>query len=166
MNAKKNGCTESVVISFLAENVTSACDIVCAESGKCFVYCGNAVSAVRGNTRLIIKALLCLLSNAYLYGRESLVTVKTVEANGYIKIEVGSGGAFCFDGRGNGLKFVSEVCALHGGHFLIKSQSLSSSAIMIFPRSDSPERASRCPDFLELISDRLSPVYVEFFGMG
>lgn len=157
---------ETADISFIAENITAACDIICSESEKSFVYCGNSTPPAAGSARLIEKALLGLLSNAYLYGAGSLVTVKTLETDNSVQLEIRSGGRFRFNNdKYGGLAFVRKVCREYGGRFLVITDILSAAAVMEFPKSPSGSKVSRSPDFLELISDRLSPVYVEFFGM-
>lgn len=158
---------ENVDISSLCENLTSAFDIFASHNGKNLIYCGNPTCFVYGNYRFIAKAFLNLLSNAYLYGTNSLVTVKTIENESFVKIEVQSGGVFplnTFDG--NGLSFVRKVCARLNGHFLIETRHDSSIAIMVFKKSDCMSNTN-CEeyDFTNLLSNRLSPVYVEMFGM-
>ena len=157
---------QSVNVSSLAESISAACDAIAAPLGVSFIYCGNQSSPVRGNRRLISKALLNLLSNAYLYGSESLVTVKTVDTADFVRLEVQSGGMFlCENEKGRGLSFVRRVCTRHGGNFFIESDILYSRAVMILPKSRGVEKAAQSADFMTLITDRLSPVYVEFFGM-
>lgn len=157
---------QSVNISAVAENISAACDTVAAPLGVSFIYCGNQSSPVSGNRRLISKALLNLLSNAYLYGSGSLVTVKTVEMQDFVRLEVQSGGMFlCENEKGRGLSFVRRVCVRHGGKFFIESDVLYSRAVMILPKSRGVEKPAQSADFITLITDRLSPVYVEFFGM-
>lgn len=163
-------------ISNLTQNLTVACDIVTADNGKNFVYCGNDVSPVACNPRLISKALLSLMSNAYIYSSERLTVTKTIECKNFIKIEVKSGGQFQF-GRyenRNGLRFVNKVCLAHGGRLIIESEKYSSSAIMMIDKSADyskhgnsfPDKTLQStPDFYELLKDRLSPVYTEFFGI-
>lgn len=156
---------ETVDISALAENLTIACDIICADTQSNFIFCGNETSCVHGNGRLLVKAILNLLSNAYLHGKGRLITVKTIEINGYIKIEVKNEGCFSAD-YGKGLNFVRKVCFSGGGAFFIERDIFSTNAIMILKKAS----AKNCkdfyvPDFCEYLTDRLSPVYVELFGM-
>ncbi len=167
MECEKSPSCGSVDISCLTENITAACDIIAADTEKTFVFCGNETCPVYGSARLISKALLNLLSNAYLYGRERLVITKTVETADFVKIEVHSGGAFDFykSESGRGLSFVREVCRSHGGNFFTESDGFTSVCIMIFPKLKKELPSAPNPDFFELVRDRLSPVYVEFFGM-
>lgn len=157
--------SESVEISYLAENVTMAADIIVSETKKNFVYCGNDTSPIIGNTRLISKALLEILSNAFLYGKGNLVTVKTAETKTLVTLEVQSGGRFCFNEADGGLEYVRKLCRFLGARFFIKTDIVSSSAVISFEKAKRTGDVSRCPDFFELLSDRLSPVYVEFFGL-
>jgi len=156
---------EMVNISALVENLTIACDILCADTPLSFIFCGNETSLTCTNGRLLAKAVLNLLSNAYLHGKGRLITVKAVEFAEYIKIEVKNEGYFSSE-YGNGLNFVRKVCALCDGAFFIEQDIFSTNAIMLIKKAP----ANNCkdfyvPDFCEYLSDRLSPVYVEMFGM-
>ena len=156
---------ENVDVSSLVENITLACDIICAENEISFIYCGNDVSHIDGNIKLLTKAILNLLSNAFLYGRGSLVTVKTIEKIDFVQIEVQNEGCLPqnFSFR-NGLTYVKSLCNTLGGHFFIESTLLSVKAVMILPKSKNDKKTTPTPHFCEMLSDRLSPVYVEFFG--
>jgi signal transduction histidine kinase len=159
--------TESVDISTLFENLTYAFDVFASTSGVNFIYCGNTTSPIMGNARILAKAFLNLLSNAFLYGNSKLVTIKTLEIDHHIQIEVQSGGFFPFhNSSGRGLSFVQRTCNYLNGQFLIESKKDSSKAIMCFKRIESPKpHTDTRYDFQNLLSDRLSPVYVEIFGM-
>lgn len=159
---------ETVEISSLCENLTSAFDVFASTSGINFIYCGNKTSAVQGSYRLIAKAFLNLLSNAYLYGNTNLVTVKTLETQNYIRVEVQSGGVFSFNTFfDKGLSFVQQTCSCMDGQFLIESEKDSSKAIMCFKKSIYPRTSLDTRyEFFNLLSDRLSPVYIEIFGMS
>lgn len=155
---------EIVNISALAESITVACDIIVAETGISFIYCGNDTSPVLCNQRFATKALLNLLSNAYLYGCEKLVTVKTIEMSNFVRLEVHSGGAFINNYNGLGLNFVHSVCQKSKGRFFIEQSPTETRAVMIFHKVRNYKDLNNV-DFYSLINDRLSPVYVEFFGM-
>ncbi len=155
---------EIVNISALAESITVACDIIVAETGISFIYCGNDTSPVLCNQRFATKALLNLLSNAYLYGCEKLVTVKTIEMSNFVRLEVHSGGAFINNYNGLGLNFVRSVCQKSKGRFFIEQSPTETRAVMIFHKVHNYKNSNDI-DFYSLINDRLSPVYVEFFGM-
>lgn len=157
---------ERIHVSALTENLTIACDILTTESGVNFVFCGNDTSPVFCNGRALTKSILNLLSNAYLHGKGQLVTVKTIEMNKHIKIEVKNEGSFCCEHYGKGLLLVNRVCNLWGGAFFIERDLFSTTAIMLIKKAP----AKNCkdfyvPDFCEYLSDRISPVYVEMFGM-
>lgn len=158
---------ECVELSSLTENITVACDILSNESGVSFIYCGDSPCYVMGNSRLITKALLNLLSNAYLYGKENLVTVKTVESGNCFGIEVLSGGCFSENHKtGNGLSFVRKICNKMNGNFFIEQTLSHTKAIMLFQKSNSNKSGTReDTDILSLVYNRLSPVCVELFGM-
>jgi hypothetical protein len=135
--------------------------------GKSFIYCGNSTTSVSGNYHFITKALLNLLSNAYLYGTSSLVTVKTIENENFVKVEVRSGGIFPLNvSDSDGLTLVRSVCKKLDGHFFIETHQDSTVAIMAFKKTDCLSE-SDCDEysFTNLLSNRLSPVYVEIFGM-
>ena len=135
---------ECVDLSSLTENITVACDILSSESGVSFIYIGNSPCYVIGNSRLITKALLNLLSNAYLYGRENLVIVKTVEQGNCCGIEVLSGGSFSEDNKtGNGLSFVRNICNKMQGNFFIEQTLSHTKAIMLFPKSNLRENSTK-----------------------
>lgn len=163
LDADFNQPFEAVDISSLTENITMACDILTSDIGVNFLYCGNETNSVMTNSKLFTKALLNLLSNAYLYGKDRLVLVKTSQQGEFIKTEVQSGGSFLFERENKGLHFVKSFCKNFGGRFLIESDILYSKAMMIF--SATGEKGKECEDFCSLISNRLSPVYIEFFGM-
>ena len=156
---------ENIDISFLVENITLACDIICAENDISFIYCGNISSHIKGNMKLITKAVLNLLSNALIYGKSGLVTVKTIEKADFVQIEIQNAGwlenVFNF---GDGLKYVQNVCDALNGHFFICTDLLSVKSVMMLPKSHDFKDIATAPDFCELLSDRLSPVYVEMFG--
>ncbi len=159
---------ETVEISSLCENLTSAFDVFANISGISFIYCGNKTTAIEGNYRLIAKSILNLLSNAYLYGNTNLVTVKTLETQNHIRVEVQSGGNFPFNiSFGKGLSFVKNSCNYMNGQFLIENETDSSKAVMCFKKSVYPKTLPDTKyDFFNLLSDRLSPVYIEIFGMS
>lgn len=158
---------ENVDISLLCENITSAFDVFASQNGKNFIYCGNSTCCVYGNHHLMAKAFLNLLSNAYLYSTNSLVTIKTIESKNVVKVEVQSEGIFPFNTPdGNGLTFVRKVCNISDGHFFIESNHNFSKAVMCFRKTDSQNVFSDTEyDFFNLLTNRLSPVYVEVFGM-
>ncbi len=157
---------ENVDISSLIENLTIACDIICTENGTNFIYCGNSTSIAKANQKFITKAFLNLLSNAFLYGQGSLITVKTIEKSDFISIEVQNAGRLENDfDFGDGLNYVNKVCQKLNGHFFISADLLSVKSVMLIPKSRGFKDVVRNPDFCELLGDRLSPVYVEFFGI-
>ncbi len=166
-SSSANQISETVDISSLCENLTSAFDVFASVSGMSFIFCGNRTATVQGNYRLITKAFLNLLSNAYLYGSTNLVTVKVLETQNHIRVEVQSGGKIPFSiSFGKGLSFVQRICSNMDGRFLIESNQDSTKAIMCFKRQDAQCTSYDTKyDFLNLLSDRLSPVYVEIFGM-
>lgn len=166
LNTPLKATTESIDISSLVENLTLACDIICAENGTSFIYCGNDTSIIKGNQKLITKAILNLLSNSFLYGNGNLVTVKTIEKQDFISIEIQSSGNLSQETKfGDGLKYVQNVCNSLNGYFFILTDLLSVKSIMLFPKSRQFKGIARVPDLCELLNDRLSPVYVEFFGI-
>lgn len=158
------GTKKLVDVSSLVENITIACDVLTSDVGVNFLFCGNKTSCITANEKSLTKAVLNLLSNAYLYGKESLVTVKVIEKDGFIRIEVQSGGTFVFR-NGRGLEYVRKVCREHNGRLFIESDLLYSKVMMIFERSETVCDRCECVSFYDLIKDRLSPVYIELFGM-
>lgn len=164
LNADIDFDNETVNIAALAENITIACDIIVSQTGASFIFCGNDTSPVLCNQRLTTKALLNLLSNAYLYGCENLVTVKTIEMNDFVRLEVQSGGAFIQNPNGKGLDFVRKVCRKSNGRFFIEQSPIETCAVMIFEKARNYKELADI-DLYSLINDRLSPVYIELFGM-
>ena len=166
LNAPLDFTFENVDVSSLAENLTLACDIICAENGASFIYCGNSTSIARANQRLFTKAILNLLSNAFLYGRGNLITVRTIEKADFISIEIQNAGWLNNDFQfGNGLEYVNHICQKLNGHFFIATELLSVKAIMLIPKSQNIKEIATTPDFCEFLGNRLSPVYIEFFGI-
>ncbi len=155
---------ETIHISSLAESLTTACDVLATGTGMNFIYCGESDCHCIGDEGLITKCLLNLLSNAYLYGRENLITAKCVRMKDFIKIEILNGGAFSEDtADGKGLSYVRKATSKMNGRFLIE-QSLSHTKAVILLRS-SIKPTHKNYDFLDFVNDRLSPVCVELFGM-
>ncbi len=160
--------TECVELTSLAESITITCDILAAPTGVSFIFCGDEPCHIEGNGKLISKALLNLLSNAYLYGTKNLVTVKTINNYDYSRIEVLSGGNFTnINEHGKGLSFVRMVCAKMQGNFLIEQSISHTKAIMTFKnfQQDFDLNKIQQTDILSLVSDRLSPACIEMFGM-
>ena len=155
---------EIIDISSLAESISVACDILFSETGVSVIFCGNKTAPAICNQRYFTKALLNLISNAYLYGCDKLITVKTVEMADFIRVEVQSGGAFINNNLGKGLHFVRNICKNANGRFLIEQAPTSTRAVMIFEKARNYKDLNNI-DFYSLINDRLSPVYVELFGM-
>ncbi len=157
---------ERINISALAENLTTACDILVSGTGVSFVFCGNDTSHIYGNGNALTKAVLNLLSNAYLHGRGSLITVKAVENAEYVKIEVKNEGNFHSLAFSRGLSLVQKICAEFGGGFFIETDLFTTTAVMVIKKAPAKNCKDFCvPDFCEYLNDRLSPVYVEMFGM-
>ena len=158
---------EEIELTSLAESVTVACDVLASASEISFIFCGDESCFVKGNRRLISKSLLNLLSNAYLYGKENLITVKTVYGYENSRLEVLSGGSFeKLNPNGKGLSFVRKASKKMNGKFLIEQGHSHTKAIMIFEtvRKFSPTPKQNI-DILDLVNDRLSPACIEMFGM-
>ena len=155
---------EIIDISSLTQSISVACDILISETGISVIYCGNTTSPAVCNQRLFTKALLNLISNAYLYGCEKLITIKTIEMADFIRVEVQNGGAFINSNTGKGLHLVREICKNANGNFFIDQSAAKTRAVMIFKKARNYKNLNSV-DFYSLINDRLSPVYVELFGM-
>ena len=155
---------EIIDISSLTQSISVACDILISETGISVIYCGNTTSPAVCNQRLFTKALLNLISNAYLYGCEKLITIKTIEMAEFIRVEVQNGGAFINSNTGKGHHLVREICKNANGNFFIDQSAAETRAVMIFNKSRNYKDLNNV-DFYSLINDRLSPVYVELFGM-
>ncbi len=164
LESDTTGVKKLVDISSLVENITVACDVLTSDAGVDFLFCGNRTSCILANEKSVTKAVLNLFSNAYLYGKERLVTVKVIEKDRFIRVEVQSGGSFVFK-NGKGLQYVRKVCSEHNGRLFIESDLLCSRVIMIFESAEMICEQSESVGFYDLIKDRLSPVYVELFGM-
>ena len=158
---------ERVNISSLCEDITTAFDVFSTHHGKNFIYCGNTTHFVYGNYRLISKAILNLLSNAYLYSTNSLVTVKTIEEADFVRVEVQNSGVYNESPKiGKGLSFVRNVCKSMNGRFFIETDLNYVRAIIFLEKSENQTKSPSVDhSFSDFITDRLSPVYVEVFGM-
>lgn len=157
---------ERINITSLAENLTTACDILVSETGISFVFCGNDTSHAYGDGKALTKAVLNLLSNAYLHGMGRLITVKAVENAEFIKIEVKNEGSFKAADFGGGLSFVKKTCEAFGGAFFIETDLFTTNAVMAIKKVPATDCKDFSPtDFYEYLNDRLSPVYIEIFGM-
>ncbi len=160
--------TECVELTQLSEMLTVACDILASTSGISFIFCGNEPCYINGNEKVISKALLNLLSNAYLYGKGNLITVKTVSFNEFSRLEVLSGGSFANTNNvGEGLSYVRKACERMQGSFFIEQSISHTKAIMTFKNSkkDFDFCSIEHTDILSLVNDRLSPACIEMFGM-
>ena len=155
---------EIIDISSLTQSISVACDILISETGVSIIYCGNKTLPALCNQRYFIKALLNLISNAYLYSSENLITIKTIEMSDFIRIEMQSGGAFINSNMGKGLDFVRNICKNANGRFFIEQSHTNTCAVMIFEKTRNYKKLNNI-DFYSLINDRLSPVYIEMFGM-
>lgn len=164
LDSDTRGLKKLVDISSLVENITIACDVLTSDVGVNFLFCGNKTSCIMANEKSVTKAVLNLLSNAYLYGKESLVIVKVIEKDSFIRVEVQSGGGFAFK-NGKGLQYVRKVCRENNGRLFIESDLLYSRVIMIFESAETVCEQGEGVSFYDLIRDRLSPVYIELFGM-
>ncbi len=164
LNHNVNYDNEIIDISSLAQSISVACDVLIYETGVSVIYCGNKTSPAICNQKYFTKALLNLISNAYLYGCENLITVKTIEMTDFIRVEVQSSGAFINSSMGKGLSFVRNICKNANGRFFIKQSPTNTRAVMIFEKSRNYKEFNNI-DFYSLINDRLSPVYIEMFGM-
>lgn len=154
---------EAVNISSLAESVTMGCDILLSQTGMSFIFCGNETAPAICNQRFVTKALLNLLSNAYLFGSEKLITVKTIESDSFVQIEVQNGG-YSNNVYNKGLNFVRQVCYKSNGKFFVMQNTTHTKAVMTFEKSANYTDV-KSTDLYSLINDRLSPLYVELFGM-
>jgi|GEM_PF-4524105 len=165
-NASFDFTKEMINVSTLIENLTIACDIVVADMGVNYIFCGNETSRICGNGKALTKAFLNVLSNAYLHGKGNLITVKTIENDNFIKIEVKNEGVFSSLKFGNGLSFVLKTCRNLNGMLFIEIDGFSTNSIMYIKKTVANMRRDFCvPYFYEYLNDKLSPVYIEMFGM-
>lgn len=158
---------EIIDLTAISNQLTIACDILTSPVGKSFIFCGDEPCYAYGNEKLISQALLNLLSNAYLYGKENLIIINTVNSGDFSRIEVLNGGTLPDKFQeNNGLRFVRKICSKLNGSFLIEQTLTHTKAVMSFKATKKPPEEGFSIDFLSLINDRLSPVCVEFFGMS
>lgn len=155
--------TECVDLSDLAENICIASDIILRESGKTVVFCGNETSPVFSNRQILTKAVLEAVGNACVFGEGSLITVKTREHKNFVSSEIQSAGRFSFC-DGEGLRFIRNAVRQFGGEMFTVCGKEFSSVVMTFEKAD---KINPLPNksFIDLVSDRLSPVFVELYGM-
>lgn len=158
---------EAFDVSFLVETLTNVCDIFCSDYNKNFIFCGNDICTINGNQRFVIKAILNLLSNAFIYGRGNLITTKTFSRDRIVHIEIQSGGSLSPEFQfKNGLSFVKKVCEYHNGHFFIETSKLYTNAILLLPESRVYLENAHNLNIFDFLTDRLSPFYIEFFGQN
>ncbi|MBQ8765940.1 MAG: HAMP domain-containing histidine kinase [Clostridia bacterium] len=157
---------EIIDLTAICNQLTVACDILTSPVGISFIFCGDEPCYAYGNEKLISKALLNLLSNAYLYGTENLIIINTVSSGDFSRIEVLNGGSLPNEFQEkNGLRFVRKVCNKLNGSFLIEQTLTHTKAIMSFKATKKPPEEDFYVDYLSFFNDRLSPVCIEFFGM-
>lgn len=170
-----NYSKECVDISDLTENVALASDILLREMGKSVIFCGNDISPVLGNRQFLTKAILEIVSNACIFGDSSLIVVKTAECREHAYIEIQSLGNFSF--CGGGFDYVNSVVKEFGGSFFTVHEKETTTftltlrplkkckKIISVPDGKSQISVAENPTFLDLVSDRLSPVFVEIYGV-
>lgn len=158
-----NAETECVDLSDLSENICIASDILLRESGKTVVFCGNDTSPVFGNRQILTKAILEAIGNACIFGKGSLVTLKTQEHKHFVSAEIQSLGKFSFGG-GAGLGFIRNAVKQFDGEMFTVSGRDFSSVVLTFKKSNNI-RPLENRSFIDLVSDRLSPVYIELYGI-
>lgn len=155
--------TECVDLSDLAENICIAADILLRESGKTVVFCGNDTSPVYGNRQVLTKAILEGLGNACIFGKGSLITLKTCEHKNFVSAEIQSLGEFsrC---DGEGIKFIRNAVKTFDGEMFTVSTHGYSSLVLTLKKSNNIKPLEN-RSFIDLVSDRLSPVFIELYGI-
>lgn len=156
---------EAVDISNLAENISLATDILVNQNGKTVIFCGNEVSSVLGNRQFLTKAILEMISNAIFYGLGSLITVKCYEKSDNIFLCVQSLGEFNFTEKSDGINYIRKSAKIFDGRFVIFTGEDCSSQILVLKKAYI-STTEKNPTFLELVNDRLSPVYIELYGVN
>lgn len=159
-----NAETECVDLADLAENICIASDILLRESGKTVVFCGNETSPVFGNRQILTKALLEAVGNACIFGKGTLITVKTCEHKSFVSFEIQNFGSISQHFEGEGLKFIRTAVKRFGGEMFTVSGRDSVSVVMTFKKSGNL-RPLENKSFIDLVSDRLSPVFIELYGL-
>lgn len=158
-----NAETECVDLSDLAENICIASDIILRESGKTVVFCGNDTSPVFSNRQLLTKAVLEAVGNACVFGEGSLITVKTREHKNFVSAEIQGAGKFSACGDG-GLEFIRNAVKQFGGEMFTVFGKDFSSVVMTFEKANKTNPMLN-KSFIDLVSDRLSPVFIELYGL-
>lgn len=158
-----NAETECVDLSDLAENICIASDIILRESGKTVVFCGNDTSPVFSNRQILTKAVLEALGGACVFGKGSLVTVKTQEHKDFVSAEIQGAGRFSFCDS-EGLEFIRKAVKRFDGETVTVLSKDSSSMVMTFKKSGNILPLEN-KSFIDLVSDRLSPVFIELYGL-
>lgn len=159
----KNFETECVDLSELAENICIASDIILRESGKTVVFCGNDVSPVFSNRQILTKAVLEAVGVVCIFGKGSLITVKTCEHKNFVTAEIQGAGTFSFYDT-DGLRFIRNAVRQFGGEMFTVLGKDCSCMVMTFEKAD---QINPLPNksFIDLVSDRLSPVFIELYGL-
>ncbi len=156
--------TESVDIADLAENICLASDILLRESGKSVIFCGNDVSPVFGNRQILTKAILEVISFAVLKGDSSLITVKTREFERFVTVEIQSLGEFNFEAQNDGIDFIRNALKKLGAKMFVISQKEYSTTLFSLKKSGNISPFQN-KSFIDLVCDRLSPIYIELYGV-
>lgn len=155
--------TECVDLSDLAENICIASDIILRESGKTVVFCGNDTSPIFSNRQILTKAILEAVGNACVFGEGSLITVKTREHRDFASAEIQGSGSFSLCDA-EGLRFIRNAVKRFDGEVFTVIGKEVSSVVMTFKKAGKITPMSN-KSFIDLVSDRLSPVFIELYGM-
>lgn len=156
--------TECVDLSDLSENICIASDILLRESGKTVVFCGNETSPVFSNRQILTKAILEAISNACVFGKGALITLKTREHKNFVSAEIQSLGKFSSKSTGEGLNFIRNAVKKFDGEMFTVTGNEYSSVVLTFKKSNSIAPLQN-RSFIDLVSDRLSPVFIELYGV-
>jgi len=165
----------------LLEELCRACDFALSGSGRHVWFYSEAESLpVRGFPRSISNAVLNLIANACQHGTGSEVLLRLRENAAYgggamgggALLEVINAGALDCAAlargaarRGSGLRAVRTAALANGGRLLFHSRAGFVHAVLHLPPTEKSAQLSPCPDFVELLCDRLSPVYIGLAGI-
>lgn len=155
--------TECVDLSDLAENVCIASDIILRDSGKTVVFCGNETSPVFSNRQILTKTILEAIGSACIFGKCSLITVKTREHKHFVSAEIQCAGKF-LPQNSKSLEFIKKAVNKFDGEALTVYGKEYSSVSLTFKKTNKLNPTPNA-NFIDLVSDRLSPVFVELYGL-
>lgn len=160
-------------VVFTVEDLIFCADIITAQTKKCFSFdCDFECAYISLDIKSFSLAFLELLSNAVSYSTGSEIRVKLSLFDGFVGISVSNSGFFCAE------KFQKAVCSDGSLGFINRMLNKAGGSLVMTNGEDTTTLALKIPtadDSLpctlpfavdDLLYDRLSVLYIAFFGHG